>query len=70
MNDRDSNYNGNLKKYRSLWSAVVRENFLEEIEFEEDLEEWKECYWIERGRISVSGLQVVNKGLEREERVM
>ena len=70
MNDRDSNYNGNLKKDRSLWSAVVRANFLEEIEFEEDLEEWKECYWIETGRISVSGLQVLNKGLEREERVM
>lgn len=36
MNGRDSNYNGNLKKDRSLWSAVVRENFLEEIEVEEE----------------------------------
>ena len=44
MNGRDSNYNKNLKKDRSLWSAVVRKNFLEETEFEEDLEEWKECY--------------------------
>lgn len=61
---------GFQRRERSLWSAVVISSFLEEIEFEEDLEEWIEFYWIERERIGVSGLQVLNKSLKAGECVI